>query len=92
MLHGANDTTVSPSQSELLKSVLDANSVPNERYLYPGYGHNLHIDNATEVYTRINDWFTRQELFTPSAPKVNPKTGKGTGKGVNLIPLRIVGN
>ena len=39
MLHGMNDTTVRPEQSESLKRVLDQNKVPNDRLVADGQGH-----------------------------------------------------
>jgi dienelactone hydrolase len=39
MLHGSIDTTVRPDQSANLKTILDANKVPNERKVFDGEGH-----------------------------------------------------
>jgi dienelactone hydrolase len=65
MLHGTADTTVPPAQSATLQAILTSNSVPNDRVLFPGIGHDLHINPFTrdEVYERIHDWFTKWGLF-----------------------------
>lgn len=64
MLHGAEDTTVRPSQSEALKRVLDANHVPNDRLVADGRGHPIDQTMRDEVFRLIRDWFTKHGVLT----------------------------
>ncbi len=63
MIHGANDTTVRPAQSESLKAILDRNGVPNERRVFPGEAHNLDRTVQAEVYGAIRAWFARNGVL-----------------------------
>jgi dienelactone hydrolase len=73
LMHGTTDTTVPPSQSATLQSILTSNSIPNNRILFDGIGHDLHNNPATrdEVYQHIRDWFTQWGLFDrPGEPRL----------------------
>jgi len=59
ILHGSTDTTVRPEQSEALKKVLDAAKVPNERKVFEGVAHNLHVAKAEEVNGLMKGWFEK---------------------------------
>lgn len=59
ILHGSTDTTVRPEQSEALKKALDAAKVPNERKVFEGVAHNLHVVKADEVNGLIKGWFEK---------------------------------
>jgi acetyl esterase/lipase len=57
MLHGSEDSTVRPDQSESLQQVLVRNDVPNERILLEGQGHAIDQTMRDEVFGAIRDWF-----------------------------------
>ncbi len=59
ILHGTTDTTVRPELSEALKQALDAVKVPNERKLFEGVSHNLHVAKADEVNGLMKGWFEK---------------------------------
>lgn len=59
ILHGTTDTTVRPELSEALKQALDAAKVPNERKLFEGVSHNLHVAKADEVNGLMKGWFEK---------------------------------
>jgi dienelactone hydrolase len=59
ILHGTADTTVRPEQSAELKTVLDANKVPNERHLFEGVAHNLNHVRAEECGKIMRAWFIK---------------------------------
>jgi dienelactone hydrolase len=70
ILHGMADTTVLPESSEVLKQMLDKNTVPNERRMFEGVGHNLpNQNNSAEVYRLMRDWFTKHGLLSPRERK-----------------------
>ena len=64
MMHGSEDTTVRPSQSEQLKGILDKNKVPNERKVFEGKNHPIDQTNRDEVYALIRAWFTKNGVLT----------------------------
>jgi dienelactone hydrolase len=57
MLHGTADTTVSPTQSANLQTILNSSNIPNSRILLDGAGHDLEHERSNEVYSAIHDWF-----------------------------------
>ena len=59
LLHGDADTTVPPACSLNLKNILDEQKVVNERYVYPGGGHDIQRTQATDVLDRIKQWLTK---------------------------------
>jgi dipeptidyl aminopeptidase/acylaminoacyl peptidase len=59
MLHGDADTTVRPEQSLALKEVLDSKSIPNERHVFAGVGHNIDRDRPDEAFKLAKDWLKR---------------------------------
>lgn len=63
MLHGMNDTTVRPEQSESLKRVLDQNKVPNDRLVADGQGHPIDQTMRTEVFRLIREWFEKNGVL-----------------------------
>ncbi|RBP35180.1 acetyl esterase/lipase [Roseimicrobium gellanilyticum] len=65
ILHGDQDTTVLPENSARLKEALDQQKVPNERHIFPGFGHNLHGEKADKVYRLIKAWFIKQGALKP---------------------------
>jgi hypothetical protein len=88
MLHGTADTMVYPIQSENLQAILTSNSVPNDRILFDGIGHDLHNNPATEddVYAHIHDWFTQWGFFgnTNSPPTTN-SFAAGRPRGIYVL-------
>ena len=60
--HGDPDTTNPLSSDQRLASILTANGVPNELWIYPGAGH-TGFWQAPVFYTRIRAWYTRFGLF-----------------------------
>jgi dipeptidyl aminopeptidase/acylaminoacyl peptidase len=63
MLHGGADAVVRPSQSALLKDVLDKNRVPNERHVFDGEGHPIDQSKRGEVFARIRAWFEQHGVL-----------------------------
>lgn len=84
ILHGQDDQVVPPARSELLKQVLDGNSVANERRLYPGVGHDLHAAMETDVNQRIRSWFSAMDA--PPFPAASPPHGIYVLDGRNGTP------
>ncbi|MBI5361893.1 MAG: prolyl oligopeptidase family serine peptidase [Planctomycetes bacterium] len=83
LLHGTADTTVPPSESATLASVLDAHSTPNARHLWNGVGHDLHAVRADDVYALERAWFSAYGVLGDpgtSAPTV-------TAIGDLLLPV-----
>ena len=69
--HGDPDATNPLSSDQRLKSILDANGVPNKLWVYPGAGHVGCLQNPA-FYPRIRAWYARFGLFkrvTQSAPQ-----------------------
>lgn len=63
MLHGAQDTTVRPSQSEALKRILDRNKVPNDRLVADDQGHPIDQTMRDEVFRLVREWFGTQGVL-----------------------------
>jgi dipeptidyl aminopeptidase/acylaminoacyl peptidase len=62
ILHGGDDNTVRPEQSESFKAVLDRNKVPNERRVFEGGNHPIDQTKRDEVLTQIRAWFARHGI------------------------------
>ncbi len=60
--HGDPDTTNPLSSDQRLASILAANGVPNELWIYPGAGH-VGFVQFPAFYTRIRAWYARFGLF-----------------------------
>lgn len=60
--HGDPDETNPLSSDQRLASILDANGVPYELWVYPGGGHVGFVQNPA-FYTRIRAWYARFGLF-----------------------------
>lgn len=63
MLHGAQDTTVRPTQSEALKRILDRNKVPNNRLVADDQSHSIDQTIRDEVFRLVRDWFEKQGVL-----------------------------
>lgn len=63
MLHGMNDTTVRPEQSEALKKILDEQKVPNDRLVADGQGHPIDQTMTADVFRLVREWFTRHGVL-----------------------------
>ncbi|MBX7210689.1 MAG: alpha/beta fold hydrolase [Verrucomicrobiaceae bacterium] len=63
MMHGADDTTVRPSQSEALKRILDKNKVPNDRLVADGQNHPIDQTMRTDVFRLIREWFEKNGVL-----------------------------
>lgn len=74
ILHGDADTTVPPERSESLKRALDGAKVVNERKVFPGVGHDLHIKRSEEVGKLVLEWFTKH------APTGNAEAKPSAGR------------
>ncbi len=66
LLHGADDTVVRPSQSEVLQRILEQNRVPNERVVFEGQGHPIDQTLREEVFRRIREWFVKHGVLDPN--------------------------
>lgn len=64
LLHGAQDTTVRPSQSEALKRILDRNKVPNDRLVMDGQNHPIDQTMRAETFRLVREWFEKQGVLT----------------------------
>ncbi len=62
MHHGDPDTTNPLSSDQRLASILDANGVPHELWVYAGGGH-VGFVQIPVFYTRIRAWYARFGLF-----------------------------
>jgi dienelactone hydrolase len=60
--HGDPDDTNPLSSDQRLASILEANGVPYELWVYPGGGHTGFVENPA-FYTRIRAWYARFGLF-----------------------------
>ena len=60
--HGDPDDTNPLSSDERLASILDANGVAHELWVYPGAGH-VGFVQTPAFYTRIRAWYARFGLF-----------------------------
>lgn len=63
MLHGANDTTVRPEQSLMLKRVLDAQGVKNDRLIADGQGHPIDQTMREDVLRLVQNWFAENGVL-----------------------------
>jgi dipeptidyl aminopeptidase/acylaminoacyl peptidase len=63
IFHGDADNTVRPDQSLALKEILDKNGVPCERHVFPGIGHPVDREKATDVYRLMRNWFAKHDLI-----------------------------
>lgn len=63
MLHGMNDTTVRPEQSEALKKILDENQVPNDRLVADGQGHPIDQTMTADVFRLVREWFGKHGVL-----------------------------
>lgn len=57
LMHGTNDTIVSPSQTDLLFQALQRHNIPSKRYLVEGAAHGGIYWNQEEVLQIITDFF-----------------------------------
>lgn len=60
--HGDPDETNPLSSDQRLASILDANGVPFELWVYPGGGH-VGFIQSPDFYARIRAWYARFGLF-----------------------------
>ena len=63
--HGDADITVPLSFDQRLASILDANGVPYELFVYPGAGH-TNVDPFAQspiFYARVRAWYAKYGLF-----------------------------
>lgn len=60
ILHGGDDTTVRPGQSESLKRILGTNQVACERVVFEGQGHPIDQTRRDEVFRLLREWFSKQ--------------------------------
>lgn len=65
MLHGANDTTVRPEQSEALKRLLDDQHVPNDRLIADGQGHPIDQTMRDKVFRLVREWWVKHGVLQP---------------------------
>lgn len=68
ILHGAQDMTVRPSQSEALKRILDRNRVPNSRQVFDGHQHPIDQSMRAECFRLLRDWFLAQGVVKEEKP------------------------
>ncbi|MEI8281257.1 MAG: prolyl oligopeptidase family serine peptidase, partial [Armatimonadota bacterium] len=66
ILHGETDSTIPPERSLELKTILDENKVQNDRYVYPGAGHDIVKTQTTDVMDRIKQWLTKVGVLKES--------------------------
>ncbi len=59
ILSGDADKLVPPERSLELKNVLDEQKVLNERYVYPGGGHDIFRTQKADIYERVKQWLTK---------------------------------
>ncbi len=62
MHHGDPDETNPLSSDQRLASILDANGVPYELWVYPGAGH-VGFVQTPAFYIRIRAWYARFGLI-----------------------------
>lgn len=70
LFHGLADTTVSPTQSETLVTLLRERGVPSLRVTFPGAGHDI-IDTAVkkaEIHSAVNAWLAEHGVLSPVVP------------------------
>jgi dienelactone hydrolase len=63
--HGDADATVPLSFDQRLASILDANGVPHELFVYPGAGH-TNVDPFAQspvFFARVRAWYAKYGLF-----------------------------
>lgn len=94
MLHGTADTTVDPSQSATLQALLAQNGAVHRRELWPGVGHNLHADRASEVERLIRAWFSAYGVLgnggnTPPTITTPPITTLAPSTPSAPIPITV---
>jgi len=85
MLHGTADTTVQPSQSATLQTILTSNNVPNNRILLEGAGHDLEHERSNEVYTAIHDWFDQWGVLGTQTNAPPSQGGGGRPRGIFVL-------
>ena len=59
ILSGEADVNVPPERSLDLKNILDEQKVENERYVYPGGGHDIYRTQTADIYDRVKNWLTK---------------------------------
>ncbi len=67
LLHGADDTTVSPNSSALLDALLSTNGIPHQRFVWSGVGHDLHAQRSNDVYALLRAWFSAHGVLGEGA-------------------------
>jgi acetyl esterase/lipase len=63
IVHGQQDRVVPPERSARLKSVLDAQRVPNERHVLEGVNHNIHQEQPEALLRLLNEWFKQHGVL-----------------------------
>jgi acetyl esterase/lipase/predicted alpha/beta-hydrolase family hydrolase len=54
--HGDADTVVRIELDQALRAILDANAIPNELHVYPGFTHEqMALDDT--MFARVRDWY-----------------------------------
>lgn len=94
MFHGTADGTVSPSQSASLQTILQNNSVPNRRVLYPGVPHAIIDTNykQADIYAVMRAWFTTHGVLTSTTntpPTISAPASVTVTAGVASSPIAI---
>lgn len=94
MFHGSADTTVSPSQSVSLQTILQSNGVPTKRLFYQGVPHAIIDANykQADLYAVTRAWFTTHGVLTSptnTAPTINAPASVTVTAGVASAPIAI---
>lgn len=72
ILHGADDTTVPPESSEVLRREFERNQVPVQRHVFEGVGHRVPSDRAEDCLRLMREWFTKHAVLKSEKGIVKP--------------------
>lgn len=95
MFHGTADTTVSPSQSVNLQTILNNQAVPNKRLLYQDIGHDIISPSVkrADIHAVAQAWFTQHGVLAfpgNTAPTLAMPASATVTSGAASTPLVLL--
>src|SRR4030095_7263123 len=94
MFHGTADTTVLPSQSDNLQTILTRNSAQSKRLLYQGINHDIIFPSVkrADIHAIMRAWFTQHGVLAfsgNSAPTISAPSTVTVTNGTASVPIAV---
>lgn len=92
MFHGTADTTVAPSQSASLDTILTSKGIAHRRILYQDVDHDIITLKKADIHALMRAWFTTHGVLSSSTnhpPTLNAPVTISATSGVNSAPAAL---